>query len=85
MCESGLSFNVSHAVHPEATSSLMFTTDPDHITKFCDQASHDRFAPTKHNSLCGRRSVMEVINSHKDFDDRYVNIIWYSVMIKLSE
>ncbi|XP_043230833.1 calcium-activated chloride channel regulator 4A-like [Amphibalanus amphitrite] len=34
---------------------------------FCDSDSHDGAAPTKHNLLCGERSVWEVMQSHDDF------------------
>ncbi|XP_075216970.1 calcium-activated chloride channel regulator 1-like isoform X2 [Lycorma delicatula] len=66
-CESGQPINVTMAINPEATSSLMFASESEHVTKFCDKATHDRFSPTKHNSLCGTKSVMEVIRNHKDF------------------
>uniref|UniRef100_A0A1B6L3U4 Calcium-activated chloride channel N-terminal domain-containing protein n=1 Tax=Graphocephala atropunctata TaxID=36148 RepID=A0A1B6L3U4_9HEMI len=68
-CHSGMPLNVSHSVHPDAKSSLLFTTEPDHITSFCNSITHDRFAPTKHNSLCGHRSITEVILNHRDFQD----------------
>lgn len=60
------SVNTTNLVHPEAKTSLMFTTAAQ-VSKFCDASSHDRYAPTKQNALCGRRSVMEVINTHPDF------------------
>lgn len=59
--------NATDLVHPEAKTSLMFTAAGGQVTKFCDASSHDRYAPTKQNALCGRRSVMEVINGHPDF------------------
>uniref|UniRef100_A0A146KVC4 Calcium-activated chloride channel regulator 4 n=1 Tax=Lygus hesperus TaxID=30085 RepID=A0A146KVC4_LYGHE len=65
MCKSG-SVNVSMLVNPEAQTSLLFT-ESHRVEKFCDASSHDRFAPTKHNNLCDRKSVMQVINQHKDF------------------
>ena len=34
---------------------------------FCDSGSHDGAAPTKHNLLCGERSVWEVMEAHEDF------------------
>ncbi|XP_050535825.1 calcium-activated chloride channel regulator 1-like [Daktulosphaira vitifoliae] len=58
--------NITNSVHPEAKTSLMFSTTQQ-VTKFCDASSHDRYAPTKQNALCGRRSIMEVINTHQDF------------------
>lgn len=60
------SINTTTLVHPEAKTSLMFST-ASQVTKFCDASSHDRYAPTKQNALCGRRSIMEVINTHPDF------------------
>ncbi|XP_039277350.1 calcium-activated chloride channel regulator 1 isoform X2 [Nilaparvata lugens] len=68
VCESGQPINITQVVNPEASSSLMFASESEHVTKFCDKATHDRFSPTKQNSLCGTRSVMEVINSHRDFN-----------------
>ncbi|KAL1122002.1 hypothetical protein AAG570_003409, partial [Ranatra chinensis] len=59
-------FNISSLVHPEAHTSLLFS-DSHQIDKFCDVTSHDRFAPTKHNNLCQRKSVMQVIHQHPDF------------------
>jgi len=58
--------NATNLVDPEAKTSLMFSTGP-RVAKFCDASSHDRYAPTKQNALCARRSVMEVINTHPDF------------------
>ncbi|XP_025412425.1 calcium-activated chloride channel regulator 1-like [Sipha flava] len=60
------SINTTSLVHLEAKTSLMFST-ASQVTKFCDASSHDRYAPTKQNALCGRRSIMEVINVHPDF------------------
>ncbi|KAK9507731.1 hypothetical protein O3M35_007519 [Rhynocoris fuscipes] len=65
MCASG-SLNVSTLVNPEAQTSLLFTNSHK-VDKFCDASSHDRFAPTKHNNLCLRKSVMQIINQHPDF------------------
>ncbi|BES87543.1 Ca-activated cl channel protein [Nesidiocoris tenuis] len=67
MCKAG-NVNVSQLVNPEAQTSLLFT-DSHRVEKFCDASSHDRFAPTKHNNLCERRSVMQVINQHPDFSN----------------
>lgn len=39
--------------------------------KFCDDDSHNRYAPTKQNQICGRRSVLDVIVKHSDFADKY--------------
>lgn len=34
---------------------------------FCDDGAHNRYAPTKQNQMCDRRSVLEVILMHADF------------------
>jgi len=70
MCEAlrrGVNVNVSAAVQPSARTSLMFSAAPPQVIRFCDASSHDRLAPTKQNLLCGRRSIMEVIDAHPDF------------------
>ncbi|XP_059491187.1 calcium-activated chloride channel regulator 1-like [Neocloeon triangulifer] len=54
-------------VHPEATSSIMFAHTSPSVTRFCDHTTHNRYAPTKHNAMCNRRSVMEVILENDDF------------------
>lgn len=35
--------------------------------KFCDDGAHNRYAPTKQNQICDRRSVLDVILKHSDF------------------
>ena len=37
------------------------------VTHFCDDSNHVTAAPTKHNLLCGEKSVWEVMQSHEDF------------------
>ncbi|KAJ1529422.1 hypothetical protein ONE63_006201 [Megalurothrips usitatus] len=66
-CQNSASPNLSLLVQPSARASLMFAPGLHHVDHFCDASTHDRLAPTKHNALCGRRSVMEVINVHDDF------------------
>lgn len=67
VCVSGAAANLSLLVQPSAKSSLMFAPSLHHVDHFCDASTHDRLAPTKQNMLCGRRSIMEVINVHDDF------------------
>ncbi|XP_014279216.1 calcium-activated chloride channel regulator 1 [Halyomorpha halys] len=67
MCSNGV-LNISSLVHPEAKTSLLFT-DSHGVDMFCDATSHDRFAPTKHNNLCRRKSAMQIINEHPDFSN----------------
>lgn len=35
--------------------------------KFCDDGAHNRYAPTKQNQMCNRRSMLDVILKHTDF------------------
>ena len=66
MCSADEGLNVTSLVHPDARTSLLFS-EAHGIDEFCDVSSHDRFAPTKQNNLCQRRSVLQVIKSHPDF------------------
>ncbi|CAD7094161.1 unnamed protein product [Hermetia illucens] len=61
------SINLERLVNPNADSSILFLPQPDNIKKVCDESNHDRLAPTKHNLLCGRRSVREIIMKSSDF------------------
>lgn len=45
----------------------MFAAEAPSVSMFCDEGNHDRLAPTKHNLMCARRSVLDVIINHKDF------------------
>ncbi|XP_055858011.1 calcium-activated chloride channel regulator 4-like [Episyrphus balteatus] len=50
-----------------ARTSLMYVPQGEGVTMFCDEGTHDRYAPTKHNLLCDRKSTLEVILRHEDF------------------
>lgn len=65
----GGEFNASDLVHHEATRSVLFAAT-DKLSKFCDEKTHDAFAPTKQNLICKRKSAMEVILNHPDFANR---------------
>lgn len=45
----------------------MFGAEAPSVSMFCDEGNHDRYAPTKHNSICERKSTFEVIIKHPDF------------------
>lgn len=61
-------FNSSLAsVDPLARTSIMFDVTSRSVSMFCDEGNHDRYAPTKHNFMCDRRSTLDVILQHKDF------------------
>lgn len=59
--------NVSDLVEPIARSSIMFAAGAPSVNMFCDEGTHDRNAPTKHNFMCKRRSTLDVILQHADF------------------
>ncbi|CAH0563965.1 unnamed protein product [Brassicogethes aeneus] len=61
-------YNATQMVDPKARSSIMFAAEASSVSMFCDDGNHDRYAPTKHNLLCDRRSVLEVVMKHPDFD-----------------
>lgn len=60
-------YNLSQVVDPAARASIMYAGDQPHVVMFCDAGTHDRYAPTKHNQLCNRRSTLDVILSNEDF------------------
>jgi hypothetical protein len=71
LCENpGSWYNISELVHPDASSSIMFTAEAPQLNRFCDASTHNRYAPTKHNLICNRRSTSEVILQHADFVNR---------------
>ncbi|KAJ8982853.1 hypothetical protein NQ317_002260 [Molorchus minor] len=60
-------YNTTKMVDEKARSSIMFAAEAPSVSMFCDEGNHDRLAPTKHNLMCQRRSVLDVIINHKDF------------------
>lgn len=72
ICSSDYSFpyNVTEMVNSAARSSIMFAAEGPSVSMFCDDGNHDRYAPTKHNLICQRRSVLDVILKHADFASR---------------
>lgn len=61
-------------VDENARSSIMFAAEAPSVSMFCDEGNHDRYAPTKHNSLCDRKSTLEVILDHSDFTSNTANV-----------
>lgn len=45
----------------------MFAAEAPSVSMFCDEGNHDKYAPTKHNFMCDRRSTLDVILQNKDF------------------
>lgn len=58
---------MSEILDEKARSSIMFAPVAPSVTMFCDEGNHDRYAPNKHNFMCERRSVLDVILQHPDF------------------
>ncbi|GAB6032339.1 chloride channel, variant 2 [Chamberlinius hualienensis] len=56
-------------------SSIMSMHFLPEVNQFCDHNSHNKFAPTKQNALCNRRSVWEVMKSHPDFNQTYIGAV----------
>ncbi|XP_042230471.1 calcium-activated chloride channel regulator 1-like isoform X2 [Homarus americanus] len=52
-----------------ATASFMNLYFLDSVTMFCDNNTHNSFAPNTHNLQCDGRSVWDVISQHQDFKD----------------
>ncbi|XP_058467189.1 calcium-activated chloride channel regulator 2-like [Malaya genurostris] len=67
LCGNPASYNISDIVDRNARSSIMFAAEAPSVTMFCDEGTHNRYAPTKHNQLCDRRSTLDVILKHQDF------------------
>jgi len=62
-------YNTTKLIHSEASTSILFAATAK-SAKFCDEKTHNAFAPTKQNRICDRKSAMEVILKHRDFADR---------------
>ena len=77
---SNCNFIPSLTENDNVTSSIMSFSHLPHVKRFCDPNSHKPYAPTKHNFLCGRKSVSDIIFSHPDFRNitssaqRWVNV-----------
>ncbi|KAL1379017.1 hypothetical protein pipiens_015208 [Culex pipiens pipiens] len=67
LCGNPASYNISDIIDRNARSSIMFAAEAPSVTMFCDEGTHNRYAPTKHNQLCDRRSTLDVILKHDDF------------------
>ncbi|XP_055617142.1 calcium-activated chloride channel regulator 1-like [Toxorhynchites rutilus septentrionalis] len=67
LCGNPGSYNISDVVDRNARSSIMFAAEAPSVSMFCDEGTHNRYAPTKQNQLCDRRSTLDVILKHDDF------------------
>lgn len=61
-------YNKTLILNENARSSIMFAPEAPSVSMFCDEGTHDRFAPTKHNFLCQYKSTLDVILQHKDLN-----------------
>nr|XP_053646992.1 uncharacterized protein LOC128698698 [Cherax quadricarinatus] len=48
------------------TSSLLSVPFLKTVINFCNSTDHDTTVPTKHNLLCDKHSIQEVIDQHDD-------------------
>lgn len=60
-------------INEKARSSIMFAAEAPTISMFCDEGNHDRYAPTKHNLICQRKSTFEIIINHEDFTSNAIS------------
>lgn len=88
ICTSGSTmpvYNTSKMVDEKARSSIMFAPEAPQVSMFCDDGNHDRFAPTKHNSMCQKRSVLDVVLKHSDFNtNNHINNVNSNQLIDTS-
>ncbi|KAF2352326.1 Calcium-activated chloride channel N-terminal [Trinorchestia longiramus] len=63
----GCPVSPDHFANTHLTSSLLALPDLPSVRLFCDDPTHNKVAPTKHNSLCGTRSTWEIIQGSVDF------------------
>lgn len=61
-------YNKTLMVDKNARTSLIFSPESPSISMFCDEGNHNRIAPTKQNLICSRRSILDVVLSHDDFN-----------------
>ncbi|XP_055625136.1 calcium-activated chloride channel regulator 1-like isoform X2 [Toxorhynchites rutilus septentrionalis] len=62
-----LPYNISDILDRNARTSIMFAAEAPSVAMFCDEGTHNRYAPSKHNQMCDRRSTLDVILKHPDF------------------
>ncbi|KAF5285903.1 hypothetical protein FQA39_LY04364 [Lamprigera yunnana] len=74
-------FNKTQMVHEKARTSIMFAAEAPSVTMFCDEGTHNQYAPTKHNMICNRRSTYDVISNHPDFSVNTISTNHQSIEI----
>ncbi|KAK3860859.1 hypothetical protein Pcinc_033121 [Petrolisthes cinctipes] len=63
----GCSFTPEPYSNGHLSSSLLAFPELRSVRLFCNDKTHNRVAPTKHNALCGGRSAWEIIQQTTDF------------------
>lgn len=53
---------------PTDSTQNNFSSSIPGAEEFCEEHSHNRYAPTKQNQMCNRKSSLAVILSHSDFN-----------------
>ncbi|KAK4874647.1 hypothetical protein RN001_014007 [Aquatica leii] len=66
-------YNKSQIVDEKARSSILFAAEVPSVSMFCDEGTHDQYAPTKHNLICNRRSTFDIISNHADFSSNTIS------------
>lgn len=51
------------------TSSLLFSAKFENINEFCNETTHNKFAPTLQNRRCRGKSAWEIMRRHSDFSN----------------
>ncbi|KAJ8953960.1 hypothetical protein NQ318_019203 [Aromia moschata] len=69
-------YNTTKMVDENARSSIMFAAEAPSVSMFCDEGNHDRLAPTKHNSICQRRSVLDNNGNGNQITDTTPRIVY---------
>nr|XP_045589593.1 calcium-activated chloride channel regulator 4-like [Procambarus clarkii] len=64
---SGCSFLPDLYTNSHLSTSLLAFPDLPSVRLFCNDKTHKRVAPTKHNALCGGRSAWQIIQQTQDF------------------
>ncbi|XP_066979536.1 calcium-activated chloride channel regulator 1-like [Macrobrachium rosenbergii] len=62
-------FRIEQGDSPQLTKSFMAFPELPSVKELCDEGSHNREAPTRHNLLCDGKSAWEVMRASPDFQN----------------
>uniref|UniRef100_A0A2P2I9G5 Epithelial chloride channel protein-like n=1 Tax=Hirondellea gigas TaxID=1518452 RepID=A0A2P2I9G5_9CRUS len=65
----GCDVNITQENNPFLKTSFMAFPQMTSVTDLCDEGTHNRFVPTRHNLVCDGKSVWEVLRASQDFQD----------------